>query len=1062
MEKIKVLKSNAIEFGFNINVFVDILIHFDELVPGISISSADAWANAEMLQSLISDKQLFNFNAKDIFIIRQLLTTGYFAVDQNEEFNREKSSIENINSALLVPKIKKEQQPKIDDTIKIRIDRITLGTHYNIPANKDIEVKNIVSVPEYNFRIDQSTDGLKRLLNQSKQLYEMKLIYDFIDRVAKKAPQKLQLPNIAELSNGISNNFINIGELNNYLLKSYLIKPAVSLCVFVEQLKSSGNIEILRELIYGKYDDISRFLYTDEKRKLYKKQKVENIKAMYDSFNMFNRLYNIMTLSPKSYTSILEKIKINQIKTIDRLRNFISKDEYNKISKLLEITIKPANDCTHNRDFRKFHAARTKDEFYEQYEALKNEYIKFDETNHVYRCKKCSDFLFCEHDIDFANAATNGMGIPSSIKEKLSEKYRDTTINDPNGTIFCKYCNSKLYRMQNDEIIDGSIFNALSHARSLDSNNTTELPIAKNETFMAIKRVLGDFIFKYEFNQGSLIRNIQKIILIHVLTNLANMKITATDDNFEIYAQMIGSIYAYVYMYDLYAKDKNIILRNQDTNNKLNVNQYAKFFADKISHQYNKIISDNKRLEVMVTNAYITMKSEMRSFVDEITETDHVMAILCNPYYKYLYYLFSIERSAEGKPKLNEVEAFPHIVKVQKPTLFNFWHGSYAPKSAIWKQEGYKILAESYDLLLNMSSPYNYFQIPIKYETALYPFYGYEKKEYDPLISDKMRKFNKMDIYNIRRTTYLDMGVDQKPREIFRAVPACYVYDNSLKPYKWEPLIEKGKLVDFASGDVLISKLKCDQTISDSLINKLSPDKCNTVYGKATMINDLVTYDKSKSKQRDIQFSIIKKLNSGFNINQLKFIGQSSGVTSIEFMKGNVAIPVQYEICSMRLKYYIYYLIKKYNFLRYNTNHTDNLGYFERTNLLHKISTYNESKFPDIDTDSFNNYKYNSMQDLYEESQEYLVKVIKTLLDSNDQVIRLFIIDEISNILYIDKLYCKGNDNAIGDMSTEDDDAVGNADQAQVIDIDKNDDDYIDVDNIDYDMDEDEIHDNSD
>lgn len=1056
MEKIKVLKSNAIEFGFNINVFIDILTHFDELVPGINISSADAQANAEMLQSLVSDKQLFMFNAKDVFIIGQLLTTGYFAVDQTEEFNKLESGTTQVNTALVIPKIKK-QDIVIDESIKVRIDKIAFGTHYNLPANKDIEIKKIANVPQYNFKIDQSTDGLKRLLKQSKQLYDMILVNDFVNRVAEKLPQQVKLPAVAELPIGIDNNFINISELNNYLSKTYMVAPAKSLCVFVEQLKSSGNIEILRELIYGKFSEISQFLYINNKRHLYKKQKIESIKSMYDSFNIFNRLYNIMIKSPKSYTTILEKIRINQIKTIDKLRSFISKDELTKITKLLEITIRPANDCTHNRDFRKFHAAKTKEEFYEQYDLLKNEYIKYDESGHVYRCKKCGDYLFCEHDIDFANAATVGLGIPSTIKEKLAEKYRDTSINDINGTIFCKYCNSKLYRMQNDEIIDGSIFNALSHARSLDSNNSNELPVVKNETFMSIKRVLGDFIFKYEFSQASLIRNIQKIILIHVLTVLTNMKIGFTDDNFEVYAQMIGTIYAYVYMYDLYSKDKNIVLRNQNGNDKMNVNQYAKYFADKVLNQYNRILSDPKRLEIMITNAYVTLKSEMRASVDEITETDHILGIMSDPFYKYLYHLFSIERCAEGKPILNIADAFNHIVKVQKPTVFNFYHDAYSPKSPIWKQEKYRGIAESYDLLMNMSSPYNYFQVPIGSESKLYNFYGYEQKEYDPSIADKMRKLIQADIYNFRRAMYLDNGVKQIPREVFMAAPACYVYDSKLNPYRWEPLIEKGKLVDFVSDGVSLAKLKCDIALSNSIIAKLSPDKRNTIYGKATLTDNLVKYEKSKAKHRDIQFSIIKKINSGFNINQLKFIGQSSGITLIEFMKGNIALPINYEICALRLQYYINQLIKKYNFLRYNTNNTVNLHYFERANLLSKISTYNLSRFPEISMIKYNN---NNLQDYYEELQEFLVNIIKLLIDTNDPICRLFIVDEISNILYIDKLYCKSDvSGVVGDMEIEDEDAAGNADQSLVIDVDKNDNDYVDLDNIDYEMDVDEIHD---
>ena len=1064
MQKIKVLKSEStIVYNFNPNVYADSLKHLSNYVDIEPISDIDAWSNTEILQSYIRDKQLFSFDAKDIFIIRQLLMTGYFRIDQTDEFKAE------VDEGTIVMKQMRNEKslnekPSSDSAINIRIDKIVIGTNYNIPANKDIEIKKITNSQYYDFKIDQSNEGIKRMLAKSEQLYNILLIVQFLSGSSHTIKNNINdalRPEIATKMLSITTNpFVNLTELNKYLSSTFSAKSSELLDVFIGQLHFSSNKDIIRELVYNKTNSTS--IYLNEIRKLYKQRKEENVRRVYESLNMFNRLYNIMLKSPKSYETIINKIKANNILTIEKLKHFISKDEYTKLSKLIEITIEPPNNCTHNRDFRKFYSTRNKDEYFDEYNSLKNEYIKHSEAEHIYRCKKCNGYLFCEHDLEFAESASGSLVVPSLIKEKIAEKFRDTSINDAYGTIFCKYCNGKLYRIQNDEIIDGSIFNALSHARELDNNNTTELPVAKNETYIAIKRVVGDFIFKYDFNAVTLVKNIQKIILTHVLSTLGSMKYSVGDDNFEPYAQLLGAIYAYIYMYDLYVKDKNIVMRNNESTQKLNINQYAKTFAEKILQQYSNVITDPKRLESMITNAYVVMKSEMRVHIDEVTEKDHVFAIIGNPYYKFLSYLYSIERIAEAKSELNEADAFVQIVKSQKPTIFNFLVGAYSPKSSIWKNELYKPFADSYELILDFNNPSNYFQIRFQHQSSLFDFEGFEQKEFDSTLSDKMFANSKANKYQIRRQLYLDVAYDAKPREIFKATPilySFYIADGKLVPYKWEPLIEKGKIKDFISDKVLLSKLKYDEKLSQNIMNMLSPDKRNKPLGKLTQDEAKVEKKNTTIKQRDIQFSVIKKVNQSFNINQLKFIGQSTGITIGEFMKGNVLIPTQYEICCLRIQYYVNYIIRRYNNLRYNTNSTENLHYFERTKLISKIDTYKESKFPDINIADIINYKYINLQDLYERYQEYLVDVIKLLLSTNDPIMRLFIVDEISKILEIDKLYCTSDSIGAGDMEADDDDAVGNGDQAQEIEIDENGDDFVDTDNIDYEMDEDEIHD---
>jgi len=1069
MQKIKVLVNESnIVYSFNPNVYVDSLRHVNEFAEVELLNTVDAWASTDILQSYIRDKQMFDQTAKDIFLIRQLLMTGYFRIDQEQE--EEEVKEQNVEQSMkLIDKVTtKNKDEPVADLIRIRIDKVAIGTRFNIPANKDIEAKKITNQPYYNFSIDQSQVGLKRLLAKSEKLYNILLIKDYFPISDFKTANKLKTVVYPEIVfkalNETPNPFINLGDINKYLGKAYFTKSSELLDVFIDQLRTSSNLQIIRELVYGKFDRISDFIYNSEKQKSYNKRKDNNAKNVYESLNMFNRLYNTILKSPKSYEAIIDKIKANNIFTIEKLKHFLSKDEYAKVSKLVEVTIEPPNDCVHHSAFRKFYSSRNKEDYFSQYESLKNEYIKHIEADHVYRCKKCDGYLFCEHDMEFANAATVGLGLPSTVKEKLAEKYRDTSINDVHGTIFCKYCNGKLYRIQNDEIIDGSIFNALSHARSLDENNTTELPIAKNETYSAIKRVVSDFIFRYEYNASTLVKNIQKIILIHVLTGLGNMKLNAGDDNFEPYAQLLGAIYAYIYMYDLYARDKNISMRNVDekAGQKLNINQYAKTFAEKILQQYNYVITDAKRLESMITNAYLIMKNEMRAYVDEITEVDHVLQIIDEPYYRFLHELFSIERMAEGKPELNEADSFVHIVKVQKPTLLNFLDGAYSPKSGLWKQELYKQFAEIYELLLDFASPYNYYQIQFDHQSSLFNYNGFVQKEFDPALRDKMFGLSKANNYALRRQQYLNCEFSPVPRSVFMAVPACYnfeIIDGKLQQYKWEPVLDKGKITDFISDKISLLKLKCDDALSQKVLNILAPDKRNTVIGKIKHKKESAKVVKESTKTRDIQFSVIKKINQGFNINQIKYIGQSTGVSMVEFMKGNVALPIPYELCCSRVNYYINRIIKKYNHLKYNPNSADNLHYFERANMITKVNNYTEDKFPDIGIDAINNYDSSNLQDLYEQYQEYIIDLIKKLLGTNDPIIRLFIVDEITKMLEIDKLYCIGDITNASNVVADDDDAVGNGDQAQEIDVDENDDDFVDVDNIDYEMDEDEIHD---
>lgn len=1059
MQKIKVLISDSnVAYSFNPNVYVDSLKHLSDHIDIEPIDDVNAWFTADLLQSYIRDKQLFTADAKDVFMIRQLLSTGYFRIDQTQP---EGQDID-VNASMRAEPIRKQKEIS-EDLIKIRIDKIAIGTQFNIPANKDIEVKKITNQPYYNFTIDQSSNGIKRLLAQSEKLYDVLLVKSYVD-VPKLTSVKSNISYETIPLNETPNPFANLGDVNKYLMVNYSAKSSPLLSVFIAQLQSAGSIEILRELITGNNQGIKNIINGNKIAFLNKQRKYEDAKKVYESLNMFNRLYNIILKSPKSYETIIDKIKANNIFTIEKLRHFLTKDEYAKVGKFVEVVIEPPNNCTHNSDFRKFYSARNKEEYFAEYDALENKYINHDEAEHIYRCKKCNGYLFCEHDIEFAKAATVGLGIPSIEKEKLSEKYRDLSINDVHGTIFCKYCNGKLYRIQNDEIIDGSIFNALSHARSLDSNNTTELPIAKDQTYRSIKRVVGDFIFKYDFNASVLVKNIQKIILIHVLTSLANMKLNAGDDNFEVYAQLFGSVYAYIYMYDLYVKDKNIVMRNVDSGDKLNINQYAKTFAERILQQYNQIISDSKRLETIITNAYLVMKNEMRAYVDEVTDKDHVLNILSNPYYKFIHHLFSIERMVEGKPELNDADAFQHIVKVPKPNTFNFWDGAYSPKSSFWKQELYKIYAETYDLMMNFSSPSNYFQIKFDHQSDMFRFEGFEQKEFDPTLMNKMNALNQANTYELRRQLYLDLAYMPEPRDIFKAVPACFVFSNEggkISEYKWDPVVEKGKIVDFISDKTSLFKLKCDEKLSDEIIAIISPDKRNKVIGKLPQEKKPKNLSNQAVKQRDIQFSVVKKISQNFNINQLKFIGQSSGVTMIEFMKGNVLLPIQYEVCASRLSNYVNHLIRRYNILRFNTNHTENLHYFERANLITKVNTYTEAKFPNINIDEINEYQYINQQDRYERYQEYLVDVIKLLLSTNDPIIRLFLVDEITKIFDTDKLYCIGEISNSETVAVDDDDAVGNGDDAQEIVADENDDDFVDTDNIDYEMDEDEIHDSA-
>jgi hypothetical protein len=1036
MEKIRILKTELTSIGFNINIFVDSLLHVGESIPGLLFDPIEAWSSAELFQVIIRDRQLFTFEAKDIFIIRQLLATGYFVIEQSQD-DEQNVEIEALSTAIIRPR---DVQIK-SDAARIRLDRIALGTLHNIPANKDFEVKRIASSPYYEFHIGKLDDvELRQLLTKAEMLYDVKLARPYIDSQPSRKVETFKYDPVKILSTA---NPYNVGSLNKYFRNKLYCEPTKSFDIFMSRLYFSGLLEILRELVNKKDAKIDMFLESNDRRKIAKNMKFEIYERMNERTNLFNLLVNKMKKSVKSYESILEKISTLGVSDIATLMSVVTKADRDKLAKLINVGLPAINNCSHNAAFQIFYNTRNKEEKYSELASLKSEYIRHDEVNHVFRCKKCDQFLYCEHNVAFDNAATVGLRVPSETKGTIAEQFRNTLLADSNGTVFCKYCGEKIHRYENDEIIDGSIFNAMVHARSLESNGTSELSIVKNESYSAIRKVLDSFIFKYEINRTALIRDIQNIILYFVLNDLSTLRIKAEDDHFNGYAQMVSAVYTFIYMMDLYTRDPNILMKDTKSGTKLNINEYASEFANRVSQLYRYVTSDPELLSKIIKSAYVTMRSESRSEISIITDKDIALQIVGNPYFKFLYYLYNIEKPT-GKT-LDVANAFHNIVKSDITKEF-FLVRAYAPTAAKWKDGFYKFLAETYDLNINFTNPSNSI------------FIDSVETQYDPTtLYRRLAVIEKRESLN-RKLIYRDILFRNEKRTVFKAMPVCYVYDDSLNAYEWVPVIENKKAVDYVSGDAKLSKIKCDDAKSAALLSRISPDKRTRPLGKFK-IEKVTTIKEEVGYHKDIPFSIIKKIGQSFSINQVKYIGLSGGVSYPDFNKGSIPLPIPYELGAMKLESYIKYFIRQYNSLKYNSSRNDNLKYFEQSGLLSKISQYTPDHFPDLNPSKLFATMKSSIKDRYVQMQEYFIDSIDKLLKSGDPVLRLFVVETATAILNIDKTYCTSETYIAenSDAVIDDEDAIGNNDQAE--EVDEEDEGFVDTDYIDYEENEDEEHD---
>jgi hypothetical protein len=590
----------------------------------------------------------------------------------------------------------------------------------------------------------------------------------------------------------------------------------------------------------------------------------------------------------------------------------------------------------------------------------------------------------------------------------------------------------------------------ISHARSLENNSTTELPVVKSESYVAIKKVIDDFIFDYDFNKISLIKNIQVVALTYILEDLATMKITFDNEHFVGYAQMLSMIYAYIYMFDIYSKDKKINMRNIDANVKLNINQYAGTFAERTLKQVKGVSTDSKRVQKFIERAYYVLKNEQRSMIDVITDLDIIVYIVSNPFYQFLYNLYKLE----SKKEEDYFEAFRHIVKVKQPTQTNFWHDSWKPDSATWKLPGYDDLAEIYDINLNYASPYNYIHVTFENCDSPTNLFGYVKQEFKPDIMLKLYKRDDAVNEQMLKSRYLNLlyKKDAK-RKMTTLLPLCYIYNEDGEQYKWEPVMDaKRKVTDYICGKTTFSSIKCSDKLNEQIAKKIFPDKRIGVSHKLPEFKKTKT-DETKYKELNISFNIVKKINNAFNLNQIKFIAQSEGITLVEFLKGNIV--EQYNICAFRLRYYINIFISKYNDLRFNVNNVRNLHYFERAKLVNSIQKYLSKKFPEIDTARFQNLDTANLKIYYENQQLFLVDSISLIYKYEDPITNLFLVDILNELFNIDKLYCKSEGSRIGDIEVNDEDAVGNSDEK--IDVNEDDEGYVDTDDIDYEQDTDEI-----
>jgi hypothetical protein len=1001
--KINVLKADIHDIGFAVSVFA---ANIKSLLPNLDANIVDDHAKA--ISGQIIHEQRFKKLSSDSTTIEQLLAIGFVAIDD--------TSTKVLTS---------RSDTYVSESTRIRAADIVRGLVKNYPPNVDL---HIVKLANDIYKLANLAD-LSGLLTQSKFIYDVLKFKPFIctkQPLLKTlpwtfTPTEQKMPFAANKCFDLANKYINKeyggGNLNfsNLAIFMQQVVSANLAGILYCQSEKYANIILARQIQYSGQD----------------KFKLAVTKNMYDAINEFNFIYNKISQDDTYYKSIIKKIKDFKINNVANLKVYLNDKELEKIA---AIKISKQNTfCAHVQAFAGFHALLTK-QFRNIKEVVRtriselSDYIEY--TGKVANCKKCKEFLFCAHSIEC-------VGMSYDEKDKILEPYKSGVSE---GLVFCKYCKEKLLRIYDETALDSNMFNIIAHARALDRENENELPILREICSSSINHVLSSFIFKAEVSKAKLQKELLKIIAPPVTIQLHKLNLQFDSKEYHVHARLIAYVYTFVFFMETFLNDANIILRGTEKSQK----EYLNYFGTSAMTKFQEVVSDTSQIRKYMLLAHESTKSIERVKSTYTTKADVAVSIMNTPIYNFLFNMYRIEaiQTNTAAVSITEADAYNSIVYIKDARPESFIYDAYEPTSAFWKGS---ILRDSYEYLLAFASDkcsvHNTFAI----EFVPDDLPNYKAAAFNKSIADKL--FAYTDNINKHRliksyTEYVAIKFNYKDL-MAKMLPVNYVFDDKGQRRQWAVDIKDGRAIGLAAAGLKLSDKM------PAAVVKLLRDKKLAPNNNQAAILPPEQKDISINKNR---YDVILKINKKYDIGKIEFIGQSAGVPYNEFIKGNV---IKSDIRVAKLHGYILRLIKNYNMLRYRPALFE--AYFEKKDDILNIE---QGTFPDIASGQFLQAYATikpvwAQDNIYKFLQDYLLGTLEILAAANNKVLLNFATANLDDMFNADVAYSLGTATQSLKLEVQERDLIGDEDGEAAAS--KDDSGFLNIDDVDYDQDEDDV-----
>lgn len=1002
--KINILKTNINDVGFNTSIFANNLKH---LLP--SYESIDVDNNAAVMNSKIIHEELFNKSSNESITLMQLLTIGYVIIDDTQ------------NNVLM-----QRGEVYTGSEIGIRLDKITRGIIRNYPINVNLYVTKLAS--DYKF---SDLSNTTKLLQECKVIYKLNSLNKYKYNAKDFKAAKLIIANKDIITEVPSKKIFD--SCNKFMLIKYNIPLSLkNINVFIEQLYSVNLTQIILDNNTDKI--IAQFLKDVDNCNLYNAINKSLLTNRYRMLNEFNHILRILNSDTEYYKSVLKKIKDYSIKNIRKLSTYLSGKDKEKVSALLIKQLKPQNNCAHINEFKDLYAKMdklykgVKDDVLNMIKEL-SDYIEKD--GNIFRCKKCKEFLYCQHNID-------GLGLDYDNKQRMYNEYKKSVDE---GLVFCKYCDEKLYRIYDSDIVDPDMFNIINRARALDRENTDEMPVIRDICKSSLIQMLSNFIFKADVSRQQIIKDLLSVVTPGVLVQMYKLKMQFNSLEYINHARMISFVFGFIYMLDTFLHDDNMTLRNVNKSQK----DYLSYFGNLTFDRFSEILINKDQVRKYMILANEDTKSFKKVKNNYITKIDNVNEILMSNTYHFLYELFNLEHIQSGKDSLNEVEAFNSIVFLQNAKLETFYYDAYKPSASFWAQ---KLLRDVYEYLYDFSSAKNKVHNIFPYELIMEGLPNYKQSQFNDELQNKLLTHVKNCFRNYLINKYKTIfRYKFNHADIMAKIfPVNYIITPDGSQRKWVPEIKNGIAVNIIADDLKLSDKMPAAKLEQIKITALNKSIIASKEVEAEVAEENIVVNKNR-------FNIILEVDKKYEIGKIEYIGMSSGVLYNEFLKGNVK---DSSIKVSILNEYIISIIKNYNAFKYNVSANDE--YFDGDKKI--MLNYTQNNFPDIKSAEFirefNRIKlhYNA-NNLYKFQQNYLLSIIETLIATKDKVFHKFILINLNRIFSYDMLYAASKNIVTHNLNAVDQDVLGTENDVEKAS--NEDDGFVNVDDLDYDQDEDDI-----